>query len=169
MFSVYPLSTKSLSGTFATTISASVSADATAVGLASVTARVSASISGDATCTGSATVFTGASAIITTLTGNSTATATVTRSRPVSASISADATVNSITVTRTRPTSASIAGDATATATVAKIFFFDPALFTKGRSVKVTFQERRTVTVENQLNRKAFVPQDPYRNVKVAA
>ena len=65
--------------------------------------------------------------------------------------------------------SASVSADATATGSAAKIFFFDPALFTKGRAVKVTFQERRTVTVENQQTRKAFVPQDPYRNVKVAA
>ena len=87
----------------------------------------------------------------------------------LTARLEEDATVNSITVTRNRPASASIAGDATATATAAKIFFFDPALFTKGRAVKVTFQERRTVTVENQQTRKAFVSQDPYRNVKVAA
>ena len=112
---------------------------------------------------------TGTSAIITTLTGDATATATVTRSRPASASISADATVNSITVTRNRPASASIAGDATATATVAKIFFFDPALFSKNRVAKVPFEETRIARVEFQILRQASVPQDEFRNVKVAA
>ena len=101
--------------------------------------------------------------------GDATATGSATRSRAVTANIVGDATVNSITVTRDRPASASFAGDATVTGTASKVFFFDPALFSKNRVAKVPFEETRIARVEFQMLRQASVPQDEFRNVKVAA
>ena len=44
-----------------------------------------------------------------------------------------------------------------------------PALFSKNRVAKVPFEETRIARVEFQILRQASVPQDEFRNVKVAA
>ena len=80
-----------------------------------------------------------------------------------------DNSVNAITATANKKGSASVSGGATLTGNASKIFFFDPALFSKNRVAKVPFEETRVARVEFQILRQASVPQDEFRNVKVAA